>query len=96
MDTGWADAVKNYRPRHKWTPSEVAILTKRYASEHTTEIAKLIGVTPLQVFTKANALGIHKTKDFLRDCAQSKAATATGVQSIDCVTGGRVITHKIR
>jgi hypothetical protein len=68
--------VKHYLPRHIWTPAEVDVLQKRYASEDTAEIAKLIGVTPYQVFTKASSLGIRKTKKFLRALGQAMADRA--------------------
>ncbi len=68
--------ARTYRPRHLWTPAEVEILKRRYATEDTAEIAKLIGVTPDQAYTKASSLGIRKSKEFLRAVGQAMAARA--------------------
>ena len=52
-------------PRHKWTELELSTLTSRYANERTELIAIDIGVSTQSVYTKAKALGLKKSSEYL-------------------------------
>jgi len=68
--------VKTYIKRHGWTEDETAIVQDRYPSERTDVIARDLGLTPDQVHTKAHAIGLHKTREFLRELGKYYAARA--------------------
>lgn len=51
--------------RRRWTDAEVAMLRARYANELTSAIAADIGRDTKCVYTKAHALGLHKSAAFL-------------------------------
>ncbi len=51
--------------RRFWTDDELAILRARYPHERGEVVAKAVGRTLAQTYSKANALGIGKTPEFL-------------------------------
>lgn len=64
-----------YIKRHVWTDDEVALLT-RYPHEETKGLAAEIGVSTDHLHTKAHALGLRKTHEFLRELAVKLAKRA--------------------
>lgn len=54
-------------PRQKWTPDEVAVLRRSYATTPTPVLAEQLGRTLGQVYTKAHALGLHKTTAYMQE-----------------------------
>lgn len=52
-------------PRHTWTEAELNIMHSRYPNERTDDIANDLGVSLQAVYTKAKALGLKKSNEYL-------------------------------
>jgi len=59
------DLGLRFDERHRWTAAEDAHLRKRYPNERTADIARGMGLSPLQVSQHATALGLHKSAAYL-------------------------------
>jgi hypothetical protein len=64
--------------RSIWNEEEVAQLKRRYADEPTEAIASSMGLTRTQVYSKAAALGLHKSEAFLRSPASGRLMRGDG------------------
>ena len=51
----------------RWTAEQITLLSERYATTPTHELAEMLGKTNTQVLTKAGHMGIRKKKNFRRD-----------------------------
>ena len=62
--------------RRPWTPEDRAEVRRRYPHERTADIARDLNRSCGAVFLQANAMGLHKTPEFMRDIhgAQLKQA----------------------
>lgn len=60
--------------KHLWTPSEMGYIAKHYPDMRTDEIAKTLGLTVPQVYSKAKRMNIKKSQAFL-DSAESGRTT---------------------
>lgn len=62
--------------RRPWTPEALAEVCRRYPHERTADIARDLNRSHGAVFLQANAMGLHKTPEFMRDIhgAQLKQA----------------------
>lgn len=59
------------RNKRLWTPAEEQVLRERYADDLTEAIAKDLGRPVSQVLGKANAMGLHKSQEFLAEHCRS-------------------------
>jgi hypothetical protein len=51
--------------KHRWTAAEDAVLRKRFPDERTADLARDMGLRPLQVSQHAAVLGLHKSATYL-------------------------------
>ncbi len=65
------------RNKQFWTEAEQQLLRDRYADEDTAQIAADLGRPIERVYAKANALGLHKSEEFLQACLQRCGEQAT-------------------
>lgn len=52
-------------PRRRWTPAEVAKLTRDYPDRQTEELAAEFGCSVARVYAKAAELGLHKSAGYM-------------------------------
>lgn len=52
-------------PRHRWTEGEIELLTRLYPDTSTANLAKQLGMSINQVYSKANLLGLKKSDAYL-------------------------------
>ena len=52
-------------PRHRWTDSEVKLLTRLYPDTPTAQIAEQLGMSIERVYSKANLMGLKKSEAYL-------------------------------
>jgi hypothetical protein len=50
--------------KHFWSESEDSVLRERYPDTPSLEIAEHLGLTIRQIYQRARALGLHKSKEF--------------------------------
>jgi len=50
---------------HEWTPEEIEMLKARYPNESSEDIAASMGLTYKQVYSKAKALALEKSDEYL-------------------------------
>ena len=60
-------------PRHHWTLREMQTLAQRYPTQPTPLIAKALGLPVGKVYAKAAAMGLSKSKAYLRERRQQDA-----------------------
>ena len=53
------------KPRHQWSPEQVAMLQARYPHEPTTGLAQMLGIALEQVYSKAGRMGLKKSAEFM-------------------------------
>lgn len=71
--------------RKAWTPHETALLRAHYPDHSTASVAMLLGCTMARVYTKANALGLHKSAVFM--ASQLSGRIQRGQQHPNIVDG---------
>ena len=57
--------------KERWTPDEVKLLRKLYRNTSTAEVACELDRTPGSVQAKASALGLRKTKKYLKSLGRA-------------------------
>ncbi len=62
--------MRNY---HRWTEADDAILRARFAELIAAELAALIGVGIKQIYWRAHALGLRKTRDWVIERARLRS-----------------------
>ena len=62
--------------RKRWSEAEIAMLIEHYPNTRTRDLATRLGRTLSQVFNKANALGLRKTKETVVRMARDAMAHA--------------------
>jgi DNA-binding CsgD family transcriptional regulator len=59
---------------HRWTRKERATLRRMYEHSRTEEIAKVLGVTPAQIWREARRLNLRKDVEVIREMARERSA----------------------
>lgn len=59
--------------KHFWTEADVALLRQHYPTTETPVLAQALGRPPRQVLAKANAMGVHKTREFIAAIARERS-----------------------
>ena len=69
-------------PRHRWTEDDLLILRRLYPHERADHVARVLGLSVRQVYSKADALGLKKTPEFfLRpDCGRTTKGSTRGLR----------------
>ena len=65
-------AKRKKAARSEWSKEEVKTLKKMFRNTSTKEVAKALGRSALSVQAKASALGLKKTKTYLKSIGRSK------------------------
>jgi len=61
-------------PRRYWTPAEEDLLRTQYADSSTETLAALLGRSGRRVLAKANAMGLHKSREFIAAVARERSS----------------------
>lgn len=70
--------------KHKWTTQQLSLLRQHYPTASMPELTRLLHRSPRAIATKASALSLHKTEEFLaekaRQCSSHPAMIARRFQ----------------
>lgn len=59
--------------RHRWLPWQEELLRGHYATSLTADLAEVLGVPPSRVLAKANAMGLHKSRELIAEIARERS-----------------------
>lgn len=81
-------------PRHRWTDSEIRLLTRLYPDTPTADIAKQLGMTVERVYSKAALLGLKKSDAYLASPAACRLRRGDNVGAEYRFKKGQVPANK--